>query len=236
MRNFVFLLFMLVSTCLFAQVGNAYYNKHLSSITNSDSINNDYLKQALKILKNREYKLAFNNSEAIYSEVKSLQINENPVVEAYVRGLSEFYGEIYINSLEKSIIHKKKIADGTYLIQKNRINWILSKDTLRIDKYLCYKASTTRIIENMEGSHNLKVTAWYTPEISLQYGPDGYSGLPGLILQLNNNGVITSLKKIEFFKEDEDVELNFIAKGKKVTEDEFNSMMSNLYEDRKNKY
>jgi hypothetical protein len=60
------ILFFLVGFSHHAQVGNAYYKKQLSS--SSDSITNNYTKQALKSLKNRQYKLAFNSTEAIYNE------------------------------------------------------------------------------------------------------------------------------------------------------------------------
>jgi len=234
MRIFVFIICFTHIALTYAQTGNAYYKKQLSSST--DSINNPHVKQALKSLKNREYKLTFKNSEATYDEVKVLDINENPVVEAFVEGISEFSGEVYFNSVDESIIIKKEISDGTFLIKKNEINWTLSKDTLKIDNYTCYKATSTRIINNSEGTHKLEVTAWYAPEISLPFGPDGYGGLPGLILQLNNNGTITSLKKIEFYNEKEDVNISFTKKGKEVSEDEFNKMMSKLYKERKNKY
>jgi GLPGLI family protein len=232
MRNFIFLTLFLLTTCLYAQVGNAYYKKQLTSST--DSINNKYMKQAIKSLKNRQYKLAFNNTEAIYNEVKALDINDNPIVEAFVKGISEFNGEVYFNPLKKSITHKVEISGGIFLIEKNKINWTLSKDTLKIDNYICYKATTTRIIENSEGKHKLAITAWYAPEISLPFGPDGYGGLPGLILQLNNNGTITSLKKIVFFNENEDIDISFSVKGKKVSEEEFNRIVSKQYTNRKN--
>ena len=232
MKTFLFFIFFLHIGLNNAQTGNAYYKKQLSS--SSDSITNNYMKQALMSLKNRQYKLTFNSAEAIYSEVKGLDINENPIVEAFVKGISGFNGEVYFNPLKKSITHKVEISGDIFLIEKDKINWTLSKDTLKIDDYLCYKATTTRIIENSEGTYNLEVTAWYAPEISLSYGPDGYGGLPGLILQLNNNGTITSLKNVTFFKADEDIDINFSAKGKKVSEDEFNRKMSKLYEDRKN--
>jgi GLPGLI family protein len=233
-KKIIFLISVALTTLVHAQVGNAYYKKQLASST--DSINNKYMKEALKSLKNRQYKLAFNKTEAIYDEVKSLDINENQVVEAFVKGISEYSGEIYFNSLKKSVINKKELSGSIFLIEKDEINWVLSKDTLKIDSYICYKATTTRIITNSKGTYNLEVTAWYAPEISLPYGPDGYGGLPGLILQLNNNGTITSLKKIEFLSEDENIDINFSAKGKKVTEDEFNLIVSKLYANRKSKY
>jgi GLPGLI family protein len=30
------------------------------------------------------------------------------------------------------------------------------------------------------------ITAWYTPEIPVSQGPEGYWGLPGLILEVND--------------------------------------------------
>jgi GLPGLI family protein len=232
MKNFIFFSFFLFTIFTYAQSGNAYYKKQLSSST--EDIEDNYMKQAINSLANRQYKLAFNNTEAIYIEVKALAINESPVIEAFVKGLSEFYGEVYFNQLKKSLIIKKEFSGSTFLIEKNQINWVLAKDTIKIDDYVCYKPTTTRIIENSEGRHKLEITAWYAPEISLPYGPDGYGGLPGLILQLNNNGTITALKKLEFFNEA--VDINFSLKGKRVTEDEFNSIVVKQYANRKSKY
>lgn len=151
----LFFIFSFTISIISAQSGNAYYKKQLSSST--DSINDQYMKQAIKSLKDRQYKLAFNNTKAIYNEVKALDINENPVVEAFVAGISQFSGEVYFNLLKKSIIHKKELSGTDFLIEKNKINWTLSKDTLKIDNYLCYKATTTRIIENSEGYINDKL-------------------------------------------------------------------------------
>ena len=207
MKKIVFLLSVFLSSLSYTQNGQAYYQKQLESST--DSIDDGYMRKALKSLQTRQYKLMFNNTEAVYDEVKGLDINQNPVVEAFVQGISEFSGKVYFNLSKKIILNKKVISDQTFLIEKKKIDWILSKDTLKIDNYLCYKATTTRVIENAEGIHKLEVAAWYAPDIPLPYGPDGYGGLPGLILQLNNNGTITSLKRIEFMNHVDNLDVNF---------------------------
>jgi GLPGLI family protein len=35
-------------------------------------------------------------------------------------------------------------------------------------------------------SKEVTITAWYTPEIPVSQGPEGYWGLPGLILEVND--------------------------------------------------
>ena len=226
----IFILLFSLTSLLYSQAGNAYYKKQLSSDTNHSD--NDYMKKALSSLENSEYKLSFNESESLYSKVKNMDLNDSPIAQVYLKGISGFDGEVYFNKKKNKNLHKREFAGGNYLIKKNEIKWILSKDTLNIDRYTCYKASTTRIIENQEGKHKLKVTAWYAPQIPLPYGPDGYCGLPGLILQLDNNGTTTSLKKIEF--SNKNLNIDFIPTGKEMSEDEFKKRVSEIYKNRKN--
>ena len=108
----------------------------------------------------------------------------------------------------------------------------MSHDTLRVDKFLCYKATTKRTIKNSEGTYELIVIAWYTPEIPLPYGPDGYGGLPGLILLLEDNGTLTTLNRINSSK-DEEIKISSPVKGKKISEDDFDELVSNRFENRK---
>ncbi|MCB0445858.1 MAG: GLPGLI family protein, partial [Gelidibacter sp.] len=146
---------------------------------------------------------------------------------------SQFTGEVYFDRIKKTIIHKEEFSGSIFLIHKKEISWTLTRDTLKIGIYLCYKATTIRTIENSEGTHKLKVTAWYAPEISLPYGPDGYGGLPGLILQLENNGTLTILKRIEFL-DAETIKISPPTKGEPITEEEFNAIVSKRFENRKN--
>lgn len=219
---------------MFSQVGNAVYGKRLESF-DSDT-KNLQLKKILENLKTYEYRLTFKDRKAVYKKLKSLNNDQNPVIKAMTEGLANFSGSSYFDDSRKITLHQKEFAGSDYIIQKNIINWVLTKDTLKIDNYLCYKATTTYTIENTKGKHKIEVIAWYTPEISLPYGPDGYGGLPGLILQLNNNGIITSLKKIKLFKKDKTIDIKLPTKGEKISEDEFNNIVAKQFANRKNKY
>jgi GLPGLI family protein len=222
---------------MFSQVGTAVYVKQLKLYeSDTPSSNDHYAKKIVENIKSQEFQLTFDKHRATYKKIKSLNSNVSPVLKAMIEGVLNFKGVIYYDNSSDVVLHKKEFAGENYLIKKNKINWILTKDTLRIDDYICFKAKTTVFIKNSEGKHQLEVVAWYAPELPIPYGPDGYGELPGLILQLNNNGIITSLKKIEFFNEDKEVDINFSKKGKSVSEDEFDRIVSKVYTNRKNRY
>jgi GLPGLI family protein len=238
-KNISFFLLYFFTISIFCQVGSAVYVKQLKSFSaNESGIADDVdlsIKKVLENLATHEYLLTFNDRKATYRKVKSLNTNESPIVKAMTEGVANFKGTIFFDSASEVVLHQNEFAGVNYLITKNKINWTLTKDTLQIDNYLCYKAKTTIIINNYEGKHKLEAVAWYAPEISIPYGPDGYGGLPGLILQLDYNGIITSLKKIEFNNKNEKVTtIDASTNVEKVSEDEFNSIASKQYAKIKN--
>lgn len=73
-----------------------------------------------------------------------------------------------------------------------QINWKIEKETKKIGKFLCNKATAT--------FRGRQYTVWYTPEIPLPYGPWKLQGLPGLILEAydSNKFVYWYSKTIEY--------------------------------------
>jgi GLPGLI family protein len=69
---------------------------------------------------------------------------------------------------------------------------------------------------------------WYTPDISLPIGPDGFAGLPGLIVQIEKGQVITILDKIEFTNKNRAVKIEIPTDGLKMSQDEFNALMKDM--------
>lgn len=229
-KRFLFFIFAFTASIVFSQNGYAYYKKQLSSINEETA--NGYMKQALKQLKNQEYELSFNKNSALFKHVEALSVETNTVVEAFTKSISGFSGNVFFDQANQTVIHEKEFSGSPFLIYKSDVNWVLSRDTLKIDNYLCYKATTSQTIENSQGTHKLQITAWYAPEISLPYGPDGYGGLPGLILQLENNGITTTIKRIEFVK-NKIVAIALPTKGKEMTEEDFNALVKNRFENKK---
>ena len=68
-----------------------------------------------------------------------------------------------------------------------------------------------------------EITAWYTPEIPINQGPNDYWGLPGLILEIQQGRTTLLCTKIVLnAKEKED--LKEPSKGKEVTQEEFDAI------------
>jgi len=110
-----------------------------------------------------------------------------------------------------------------FLITKPKLNWKIQNDTKKIGEYNCFKA-TTEIIVNSKGRKQL-ITAWFTPKIPVSFGPLGYDGLPGLILELEIYKKIYFVKKI-VLNPKEKIEIKKPTKGIKVIEKEYQEMAS----------
>lgn len=58
------------------------------------------------------------------------------------------------------------------------------------------KEKTTNLMEEFEMPENTTITAWYTPEIPVNHGPENYWGLPGLILEANDGKTTILCSKV----------------------------------------
>lgn len=78
----------------------------------------------------------------------------------------------------------------------------------------------TNFADNFEMPKEIVVTAWYTPEIPVNQGPENYWGLPGLILEIND-GTTTILCSKVVLNAKEKVEIKPAKKGKVVSQKEY---------------
>ena len=79
-------------------------------------------------------------------------------------------------------------------------------------------------MDQIEVPKEVVVTAWYTPEIPVNQGPEGYWGLPGLILEVNDGKTVILCSKI-VLNPKEKVEIKAVSKGKVVSQKEFDEIM-----------
>jgi len=133
----------------------------------------------------------------------------------------------YFNNIGDSVVLYQNVKerysfknDKEFLVYKlKNKNWDLIDETKMISGYECFKAKTIDVILQSENDNITKnVIAWFTPEIPISVGPFHFSGLPGLILQLQVGNTYYTLSKIEFNNADT---INFDFAGKKVSEKEF---------------
>ncbi|MFY7757252.1 MAG: GLPGLI family protein [Flavobacterium stagni] len=86
------------------------------------------------------------------------------------------------------------------------------------------KETRTNFMEDFDLPKDITITAWYTPEIPINQGPEGYWGLPGLILEVNDGKTIVLCSKIVLNSKDK-VEIKAPTNGKEVKQKEYDDIV-----------
>ena len=87
------------------------------------------------------------------------------------------------------------------------------------------KESSTNFMEGFEMPKEVIITAWYTPEIPVNQGPEGFWGLPGLILEVNDGKTIILCSKV-VMNAKEKAEIKAPKVGKEVTQKEYDEIVT----------
>ena len=162
-----------------------------------------------------QFELAFNKTQSIYRLKGNLGTNDlsQKLAQAYFGGVNIHYTDLSTN---KNIFQCKAYGD-LIIVPTETFNWQLTNESKKIGKYVCYKATTIKVNVNEKGSFNRQVTAWYTPKIATNFGPRGYHGLPGLILELQEHNLLFYASAITLNTSVKIVE----PKGHQMSADEF---------------
>ncbi len=115
-----------------------------------------------------------------------------------------------------------------YIIEEDipKTKWKILNEIREIEGYLCMKAETT------DEAKGQTIHAWFTDAIPVSGGPEGFGGLPGLILELDKNdgdAVITATKVD--LESVEKVKLPKKMKGKEITYSEFDKKLEKYIAD-----
>jgi GLPGLI family protein len=198
------LLLLLASNLVNAQNYKVVYGKKLNySQEEIDKIKDPNIRQSLKArieaTKKFEYELTICNQKAKFEFVKNLSGDNNGNKWARNNGSNDHYYSIEDNEVLtlRSFYGHSMI---TKLPFKDYYNWEITKDTVKIDQYVCYKAYHKRkgfTIDKKEIT--IEIEALFCPDFPLPFGPDNYYGLPGLIFYVTQKDSDTSfyLKSIK---------------------------------------
>ena len=157
-------------------------------------------------LKEVEFKLIFNEEFGKYQDVKKMSSdNDSELALGMAKIIAGYLGPVHYNLKDQQIISERRLGNQSFLVNKvfDDYSWVLTNESIKINNLICYKATTSILEEKRSGIKETLVIAWYTPEISIPIGPNGFAGLPGLIVQIENKKTITTLKKIQFIKDSE---------------------------------
>lgn len=217
------LLFLTMVLSTKAQTGKITYQASSTFRLNekSETVNQQY-NAMNKAIKNNpmDFELTFNREEAFFEIKDRMGTNDfqAKIAKVMLGGTKKFY-----YNMETEEFLKQEVAYGeTFLIPIDKPNWELSKTSKMIGKYKCYKATTRYSIENDAGSFEKNVIAWYCPEIPYMFGPSGFFGLPGLILELTDDKRTYSATEISLNQSD----YNIVKPntGVIITQEEFNKL------------
>lgn len=213
----------------------------------------DQMMEMLKKQFEKTYVLSFNKEESMYKEEEALAAPQ-PQGMNVVMVMTGGSDVLYKNHKEKRYTNQNESFSKVFLIKDelNDIEWTLGSETKNIGDYKCFKATTTREIEDIESGisvngdkdlssseepkmKEITITAWYTPQIPVSAGPGNYHGLPGLILEVNDGSetVICSKIVINPKKATEIVEPD---NGKEVTQEGYDKIMEKKMKEMEERY
>ena len=211
-----------------------------------DGIDNEAFEEAMAKAFQKNYLLTFNKNEALFEEVVAL---EKPKpgqggVSFSVSVSMSGDGDKYMNTKEKISYTEEDIFGDEFVIKDSlpKMAWQITNETKIIGDYNCVKATYVEPISKndleayeryQEKTKNGKsslfemkkpepktITAWYTSEIPVSFGPNGVWGLPGLILQLENENYIYFCTKVSL-KNNETVKIKIPNSGKVISKKEY---------------
>lgn len=201
----------------------------------------------------KRFELTFNKTEAIYKEEEKM---EQPGGQRGMRFGGFSQGILYKNIKEKRYARQVESFSKEFLVKDSlpKYVWVMEGDSKMIGEHLCFKATTTKEVPNitfggplkLENNKNQKeqkepttrminVTAWYTPEIPINNGPSDYYGLPGLILEINEDK--TNYLCVELtLNSKAATQITEPNKGKVVTQKEYNKIVDDKIKEMQEMY
>ena len=226
----------------FAQgfTGRAYYKSSSSFSIKMDSTKMApeqmaQIQASLKKQMEQNYILSFTQTESTWKKEESL--GGGPATAsaggAVFMVATSGEGSTLYKDAGGNYLQEQEMMGKEYLIKDKSepFEWVLSEETKKIGNYTAQKASFTKIVDSRRFStgmtemenvkDTLQVTVWFTPEIPVSHGPEYYFGLPGLILEVQNQGRILICEKIELNPSADPVVIDRPSKGKEMTQAEF---------------
>jgi GLPGLI family protein len=123
------------------------------------------------------------------------------------------------NTMTDAIEHLGK----NYLIEDEiqPIEWKIQNDLKEVAGHICMKAVTEDTLKNQ------KMVAWFAQDIPIKAGPDQFSGLPGMILEvdINDGAMNITANKIILKKLTTELDLPKKIKSKKIKNEAYRNLV-----------
>lgn len=203
---------------------------------NEDNKRSQKVKEKVKLLnskleqeaKNLKIKLLFNEKESYFFCEKKIFSNKKEEITHKIAKITHKINTLfYYQTKSKFYIEEIELGGDLYLIEKeNEINsWKLLNETKKIGVYNCYKAirNLKYLDRNNEKKSKIQIV-WYTPDISVPFGPKNFVGFPGLVLKVEDGSLIYEANTITLNTQKK-VLVKKPTKGMPISEEKFDEIV-----------
>lgn len=208
------------------------------------------LQKQLKKQMEREYLLTFSQTESNWKQVESLGSGPATASSGGTTIMINTGNQdrlLYKNVAKQNYIKEEDLMGKGFLVKDslNTYDWELTGESKKIGEYDCQKAIYSRIVDSkvfsmgqdeMEASKDtVNVTAWFTMQIPVSHGPDDFWGLPGLILELQNNGMTFIAERIVLNPNDP-VKIEVPKKGEMISSADYQALSEEKMQEMMKRY
>ena len=222
MKFFIAIFFLIFNTAYTQSSGKVTYQFSvpliLEGVATQDTKN--FISNMVDYANKQQFELIFNGSNSKFSYIETLNFDSE-----FDRKINNIARTAFTSPDSYTDLNQKKqftvMNDGT-LIENSigTVKWEITTETKKIGEYLAYKAILRIPFTNRNNELKERlVISWFAPSIPYSFGPKNFSGLPGLILELNEDQKTFIASKIELFENEIKVEF---PRGKAISKEEYN--------------
>jgi GLPGLI family protein len=208
------------------------------------------LQKQLKKQMEREYTLTFTQAESNWKQVESLGGGPATASSGGATMVIQSGNQdklLYKNIGDQSFLEEEDLMGKPFLVKDSlkTYDWELTGNTKKIGEYEVQEAKYSRIVDSKRFSMGMEemevtkdtihVTAWFAPQIPVSHGPADFWGLPGLILELQNEGMTYIADRI-VLNPTESVEIEVPKKGEKISSEAYRALADEKMKDMMKRY
>ena len=174
-------------------------------------------------------RLIFEDDKSYCQLIAQESVQQN-YMQTYLKMSGKELGNYYVDIENQERIDQLKFM-GRWFVVEDEMNWKwkISGEIADIFNYQCFKA-TTMIDSTL-------VTAWFTTQIAVPFGPARYSGLPGLILRLeSSDGLGFMVTDVDLRKLNQEELIKKPSRGRKISRERFENLKVEKFKEVKEMY
>lgn len=226
MRKYIYLFFIVTSSHLISQnikgvveytaaMNNSHREGFINKLKNNEDVPSHIKSEVMQLYVNAQpetYKLYFNDEESFFKHIQILNVDDGYNIGSKA-GTSSYF------TYEDEVVEYNILG----YILKHPLSWTITSENKTIGGFNCFKAKATEILMSRKGyNYEKDVVVWFAPELAVPFGPQNYSGLPGLVLEVNRDDYSIIATSIDL-NPTEEIKIKRPKESKIISQEEANA-------------